>query len=53
MHAVLATGSSAPADWLWGTLGAVVFVILVALPAAALNSRDRKRRRQAEQASAP
>lgn len=52
MHALMAVTSNAPADWLWGTLGAVVFVGVIAVPAAALNARDRKRR-QEQAAGAP
>ncbi len=44
-HGAVAAASSAPADWAWGTLGAVLFVALVAIPAALLNNRERRQRR--------
>ncbi|HTV11174.1 MAG TPA: hypothetical protein VME20_04860 [Acidimicrobiales bacterium] len=50
VHVLSATSSSAPLDWVLGAAASVVFVALVAIPAAALNARDRKRR---EQASGP
>jgi hypothetical protein len=42
----LLVANSAPADWVYGTLASVGFVLVIALPAAALNSRERKRRQQ-------
>ncbi|MGO9657427.1 MAG: hypothetical protein ACLQVK_22655 [Acidimicrobiales bacterium] len=42
---LVATGS-APTDWLLGAAASVVFVAAVAVPAAALNHRDRKRRQK-------
>jgi uncharacterized protein YecE (DUF72 family) len=45
--AFLAT-TDAPLDWVLGTAASVVFVGLIAVPAAAMNARDRRRRQQAE-----
>ena len=42
--ALLVATGGAPTDWALGTAAAVVFVAVIALPAAALNHRDRKRR---------
>ena len=50
VHALLAAASNAPMDWVWGLVGSVVFVAAIAIPAAALNSRERKRRQEAEAA---
>lgn len=44
-HGVLAAVSNAPSDWMWGTIASVLFVAVVAVPAAVLNNRDRRRRR--------
>jgi len=44
LHLLLATTSNAPMDWVLGTLASVAFVAVIAVPAAALNARDRKRR---------
>lgn len=44
-HQVMAAASSAPADWGWGALGAIIFVALIAIPAAILNNRERRQRR--------
>jgi hypothetical protein len=49
--ALLVATGSAPTDWLLGAGAAVVFVAAIAVPAAALNHRDRKRR-QKEQPTA-
>lgn len=45
-HLLVATGN-APLDWLYGFLASVVFVAVIAIPAAVLNARDHRRRRQA------
>ena len=50
VHALLAAANNAPMDWVWGFLGSVVFVLAIAIPAAALNSREHRRRREAEAA---
>ena len=44
--ALLVATGSAPTDWLLGTGAAVVFVAVIAVPAAALNHRDRKKRQK-------
>ena len=44
LHALVAATDNAPMDWVWGTIASVVFVGLIAIPAASLNARDRKRR---------
>ena len=46
LQALVASTNHAAADWLWGTAASVLFVALIAVPAAALNGRDRKRRQQ-------
>jgi len=46
LTALLASASNAPIDWVYGGLASIVFVLVIALPAAVLNSRDRKRRAQ-------
>jgi hypothetical protein len=45
VHGTVAAASSAAADWAWGTLGSVLFVAVVAIPAALLNNRERRQRR--------
>lgn len=52
LFALLATSSSAPIDWVYGALASIVFVGVIAVPAAVLNSREHKRR-QREQSAAP
>ncbi len=44
--ALVAATNSAAWDWVWGTVASVLFVGIIAVPAAALNGRDRKRRQQ-------
>jgi ABC-type spermidine/putrescine transport system permease subunit I len=44
--AILAVTDNAPLDWALGAAASIVFVGLIAVPAAVLNSRDRKRRAQ-------
>jgi hypothetical protein len=44
--AILAVTDNAPLDWALGAAASFVFVGLIAVPAAVLNSRDRKRRAQ-------
>jgi hypothetical protein len=46
LHAVVAATSGAPMDWLLGTAASVVFVAVIAVPAAVLNTRERKRRQR-------
>jgi len=49
LQAVIAsTASNAPFDWIFWTVASLVFIALIAVPAAALNARDRKRRQQAK-----
>ncbi len=43
---LLMASSGAPLDWVYGALASIVFVALVAIPAAVLNSRDHKKRQQ-------
>ena len=43
-NALVAAAGNAPTDWLFGALGAIAFVLVIAAPAALLNARDRKRR---------
>ena len=50
--ALLASSSSAPIDWVYGGAASIVFVAVIAIPAALLNSRDRKRRAQERSSSA-
>lgn len=38
------TSSNAPADWVIGSAISIIFILLVAIPAGALNARERKRR---------
>jgi hypothetical protein len=52
MTGLLAASSSAPADWVYGALASIVFVVVIAVPAAWLNSREHKKR-QREQSAAP
>ncbi len=42
-HALVATTSNAPLDWVYGTAASVLFVVVIAVPAAVLNSRDHRR----------
>jgi hypothetical protein len=54
--AFLAVTDNAPLDWALGAAASFVFVGLIAVPAAVLNSRDRKRRAQClshEQSTTP
>jgi hypothetical protein len=44
--AILAVTDNAPLDWALGAAASFVFVGLIIVPAAVLNSRDRKRRAQ-------
>lgn len=44
---ILAVSDNAPLDWALGAAASFVFVGLIVVPAAVLNSRDRKRRAQA------
>jgi hypothetical protein len=44
--AILAVTDNAPLDWALGAAASFIFVGLIAVPAAVLNSRDRKRRAQ-------
>jgi hypothetical protein len=44
--AILAVTDNAPLDWALGAAASFVFVGLIVVPAAVLNSRDRKRRAQ-------
>ena len=46
LTALLASSSSAPIDWVYGGAASIVFVAVIAIPAALLNARDRKRRTQ-------
>jgi hypothetical protein len=48
----LLASSSAPIDWVYGGAASIVFVGVIALPAALLNARDRKRRAQERATSA-
>jgi hypothetical protein len=48
---VLMASTSAPLDWVYGALASIVFVALVAIPAAVLNSRDHKKRQQERSAA--
>ena len=48
---LLMASSSAPLDWVYGALASIVFVALVAIPAAVLNSRDHKKRQQERSAA--
>ena len=50
--ALVATTSDAALDWVVGAAASIVFVALVAIPAAAMNSREH-RRRQAEEGQGP
>jgi hypothetical protein len=43
---ILAVTDNAPLDWALGAAASFVFVGLIIVPAAVLNSRDRKRRAQ-------
>jgi hypothetical protein len=52
LPALLAASSSAPIDWVYGALASIVFVAVVAVPAAVLNSREHKKR-QRERSAAP
>ena len=45
LHAIVATASNAPMDWVWGTVASVLFVGVIAVPAAALNNKERRERR--------
>ena len=45
LHALVATASNAPMDWVWGTVASVLFVGAIAIPAAALNNKERRERR--------
>jgi hypothetical protein len=49
MVATLLAANNAPADWVYGTLAGIAFVLVITVPAAALNSRERKRRQQEAQ----
>ncbi|MDA8301746.1 MAG: hypothetical protein M0005_09415 [Actinomycetota bacterium] len=51
-QALVATTSNAPLDWVYGTAASVLFVVVIAVPAAVLNSRDHRRLR-AERSSEP
>jgi hypothetical protein len=44
--ATLVATNNAAADWLWGAVASVVFVSLIAGPAAVLNSRDHRKRQK-------
>jgi hypothetical protein len=46
-----ATSSGAPLDWVYGGLASIVFVVIVALPAAFLNSREHKKRQRERSAA--
>jgi ABC-type spermidine/putrescine transport system permease subunit I len=46
LAALLASSSNAPIDWVYGGAASIVFVVVIAIPAALLNARDRKRRAQ-------
>gem|GEM_PF-2555917 len=43
-NALVAATNNAPLDWAYGTAASVVFVALIAVPAAVLNSRENRRR---------
>jgi len=45
-EAIVGSANNSPMDWVYGTAAAIVFVALIAIPAAALNARDRKRRQE-------
>lgn len=45
-HLLSTLASGAPADWVLGTVASIGFVLVIGIPAAALNARDRKRRQQ-------
>jgi hypothetical protein len=49
---LLALNSGAALDWVYGALASIVFVVIIAVPAAVLNSREHKKR-QREQPAAP
>ena len=51
LAALLATSSNAPLDWVYGAAASVVFVVLIAIPAAVLNSRDHKKRQRERSAA--
>lgn len=46
------TSNGAPLDWVYGAAAGIVFVVLIAVPAAVLNSREHKKR-QRERTAAP
>jgi ABC-type spermidine/putrescine transport system permease subunit I len=50
LPALVASMSDAPLDWAVGAAASIVFVAVIAIPAAALNAREHKRR-QAEKAT--
>jgi hypothetical protein len=41
---LVAATNNAPMDWVYGTVASVVFIALIAVPAAVLNSREHRRR---------
>ena len=52
LPALVAATSNAPLDWVYGALASIVFVVLIAVPAAILNNREHKKRQQ-QRPSAP
>ncbi len=49
--AALLPSAAAPSDWVYGTAASIIFVAVIAIPAAVLNSRDHKRRQRERSAS--
>jgi hypothetical protein len=51
-HLLMAATSNAPLDWVYGTAASVLFVAVIAVPAAVLNVRDHRRRAAAASSGA-
>jgi ABC-type spermidine/putrescine transport system permease subunit I len=46
LAALLAVGNNDALDWVYGAAASIIFVAVIAIPAAVLNSRDHKRRQR-------
>jgi hypothetical protein len=51
MPVLAALLGDAALDWVYGTAASIIFVAVIAIPAAVLNSRDHKRRQRERSAS--
>lgn len=53
LPALVAAAGDAPLDWVVGAAASIVFVVIIAVPAAALNAREHRRRQTEQETTGP